>query len=340
MRRICIIDPEDMVISEAEVLDRMGIQWEYKPNFTIPQNDKKETIASGITTAKSSASAGINWKKVALAMAPISTLPLALQVAASIARPAIAQYLEQDQKETSTETRNSEAEEFARFLEKYAITLKIAKLAKFKFPPGHPQVGQTYILHPLAELPGSRKENVYIPHEVYDDLLLAEREAELLKLLVDLGATKVSITKKQSNQTISQVTAGVSGGSKLVGDVGIQANLKSEENTSNLDCRTFELTGKAWHKGDILDRSKFAWVAYEPSWEALVVAREIGGCLKAAIEIKDDASFASDREIRASLKTKGISGNASGKLNHDLSEERSYLVKAEFLPLRSPESPS
>lgn len=315
-----------MVVPEDVVLGRMGIEGWYKPNFTTPQNGQNESLASVDSNV-------VELKGVELAMTPISMLPLALQVAVAIARPAIAQYLERDQKENSKEVRDLEIREFTQFLERHAITLRIAKLAKLKFPPGHPQVGQTYLLHPLSDLPGSGKENVYIPHEVYDDLLLAERESELLKLLVDLGATKVSITKKQSTQVISKLNAAVGGGSKLMGEAEAKVNTKSEDDASSFDSRTFELAGKVWRRGDALAREKFAWVSYEPSWEALISAREIGGCLKAAIEIKDDASFASDRELVANLKTKAISGKASVKASRDLSEERSYMVKAEFRPI-------
>ncbi|MGB3511853.1 MAG: hypothetical protein WBA93_21975 [Microcoleaceae cyanobacterium] len=54
----------------------------------------------------------------------------------------------------------------------------------FDFPPGHPLPGKLYRAHPLKS-----KSNKYIPIEVFDSLLYAEREAELIRLLVDLGAT-------------------------------------------------------------------------------------------------------------------------------------------------------
>lgn len=335
MRRIFIVEPDDMVIEEDVALERIGGSV-YRPNFTTPGGGMHEPLAGKGGGYSSAQVVNAALLDVALAKTPISMLPPALQVALAIARPVISQYLLGDPKDITDEVRKQEAQEFSKFLEKYAITLRVAKLANFKFPPGHPQVGQTYLLHPLADLPGSGKECVYIPHEVYDDILLSERESELLKLLVELGATKVSITKKQSNQAASKISAEVAGGSKIVGEAGVKVSTKAEDEASSLDSRTFELAGKLWRKGETLDRSKFAWVSYEPSWEALISAREIGGCLKAAIEIKDDASFATDRELIANLKFKGISGKASAKASREHSEERSYIVKVEFLPVVDP----
>lgn len=331
MRRICIVEPEDMVVEEDAVLERLEGEI-YRPNFTTPRGGRDSPPDKGFNYSSAQV-VNAALLEVAFAKTPISMLPLAFQVALAVARPAITQYLLGNQRDVTEEVREQEAREFAKFLEKHAITLRIAKIANFKFPPGHPQVGQAYLLHPLADLPGAGKEKIYIPHEAYDDILLAERESELLKLLVELGATKVSITKKQSNQAGSRFSAEVAGGAKTLGEVGVKASTKSEDEASSSDSRTFELAGKVWRKGDTLDRKKFAWVAFEPSWEAIISAREIGGCLKAAIEIKDDASFAADREIIANLKLNGVSGKASAKAGRDLSEERSYLVKAEFRPV-------
>lgn len=61
----------------------------------------------------------------------------------------------------------------------------------FDFPPGHPLPGKLYRAHPLKS-----KSNKYIPIEVFDSLLYAEREAELIRLLVDLGATQITIKEK------------------------------------------------------------------------------------------------------------------------------------------------
>ena len=63
----------------------------------------------------------------------------------------------------------------------------------FDFPPGHRLPGKLYRAHPLKS-----KSNKYIPIEVFDSLLYAEREAELIRLLVDLGATKITIKEKKS----------------------------------------------------------------------------------------------------------------------------------------------
>jgi hypothetical protein len=40
--------------------------------------------------------------------------------------------------------------------------------------------------------------------------------------------------------------------------------------------------GKRYDSGT----KKFSWLPYEPSWESIVFAREIGGCLSAELELK------------------------------------------------------
>ncbi|NEQ41517.1 MAG: hypothetical protein F6K40_37120 [Okeania sp. SIO3I5] len=72
----------------------------------------------------------------------------------------------------------------------------------FDFPPGHPLPGKLYRAHPLKS-----KSNKYIPIEVFDSLLYAEREAELIRLLVDLGATKITIKEKKVGKTATEIEA-------------------------------------------------------------------------------------------------------------------------------------
>jgi hypothetical protein len=152
---------------------------------------------------------------------------------------------------------------------------------------------------------------------------------------VELGATKISISQKQVNQGSVEVTGGVIANSKVLGKTEASASNKYCDNRESTDTREFELIGKIWNKGDILDRSKFAWASFEPSWEALIAAREVGNCLKAAIEIKEYTSFSSDRVILAAVKSKLYNGSGSFKANRDLQDGKIYLVKAEFSPINN-----
>ncbi|MCG8566915.1 MAG: hypothetical protein MI747_17725, partial [Desulfobacterales bacterium] len=168
-------------------------------------------------------------------------------------------------------------------------TFDDAKNLDCLFPPGHPLPGKIYRLHPLAELANSNKSNVYIPEETYDDVLYAEREAELIKLLVALGATRISIRKAgMGYQQESKITSDSSSADASV--ASIKRERKNQSYTSlgqyTCDARTFTLEGLEWKKSDRLDLSPFGWLLYEPSWGAMVNAREVGGCLQASIELK------------------------------------------------------
>jgi hypothetical protein len=218
------------------------------------------------------------------------------------------------------------------FLRKHAITIELAKHRGYQFPPGHPLVGQSYKLHPLAQLPESGKAGVYILQESYDETLLEEREAELLRLLVELGATKVTIAEKLAEKTASNLSGGLNVDITGVIGANIQAASTSNMASNSFGTREFELVGKPWQRGDKLDKSKFGWLAFEPSWGAMIVAREVGECTKAAIEIKEETVFASEKRI--SMEVKAMLKDGKAALDHlsDNATGRTYFVKAEFAP--------
>lgn len=180
--------------------------------------------------------------------------------------------------------------------------MNMAREAGFQFPPGHPQMGEVYKRHPLAHLPSARKENVYIPQDKYDDILMAERESELIKLLVHLGATRTTITRNKEANSHATMSGAVSAGAP-VGSVGIEVSTAEKRANINSDKREFRLSGKPWKVDDSVDRTAFAWLHYEPSWEALVVAREVGGCTKAAIDIRENTTSSSDKALAAKVES-------------------------------------
>lgn len=54
--------------------------------------------------------------------------------------------------------------------------------------------------------------------------------------------------------------------------------------------REFELKGVEWFSNSHLDRSQFPWLAYESAWETVIMARELGGCTSARVELKQVAA--------------------------------------------------
>lgn len=216
------------------------------------------------------------------------------------------------------------------FLFNHGITVAMAKEFGFIFPPGHPKVDMLYKRHPLADVFGANKNNVYIPYDKYDDILLAERESELLKLLVHLGATKITITHNFTEVDSVDTKGEIRGGAKAVGGIELSGATSSEGRGSSLDKRVFSLAGKKWKDGDKLSREKFSWVDFEPSWEALIVAREVGGCTRAALDIRENTSFSSDNSFSVKVESAVYSALASAGINTKANREKVYFVEAEF----------
>jgi hypothetical protein len=152
----------------------------------------------------------------------------------------------------------------------------------YEFPPGHPMPGRFYRIHPLQS-----KNRKYIPLENFDSLLFAERENELIRLLVDLGATKISIQEVSSGQIEGSIKSGAS----LQGAGGIQGNITGKNEQSNTESRVILLRGKPWASDMSFNEKDYSWLPYEPAWESLVHARLKGGCLSASVELTSDAYY-------------------------------------------------
>ncbi|RUT01841.1 hypothetical protein DSM106972_064640 [Dulcicalothrix desertica PCC 7102] len=150
-----------------------------------------------------------------------------------------------------------------------------------EFPPGHPLPEHLYRVHPLKT-----KINKYIPIEAFDDLLYDEREAELINLLADLGATKITF-QDVSNQSNKY---GANAEVKITGAGGIEGNGEHQKNQSQNNSQLIKLRGKPWTPNMTIDKEKYSWLSYEPSWERLVHTR-LAGALSTTIELTTDDSY-------------------------------------------------
>ncbi|GAD23471.1 hypothetical protein AVS7_03231 [Acidovorax sp. MR-S7] len=311
------------------------------PNFTIPAHEGMKTTEKKTVEVKLPAKTPGIVADVAIT-ALLAVAPWSVALAAAAARPALAQLLASDpQKSAAPELLAKGEQEFASFVGENGITVATAKKRGYTFPPGHPQVGGTYMLHPLAELPAANKGAVYIPAEMFDDVLLQERESELLKLLVELGASRICITERVADANRRESVASVSGGAKAVAaQVDASAHLRTSKDYELGNERSYVLAGKAWPQGTQLDSSKFAWVHFEPSWGALVYAREIGGCLSATLEITEKTTFSLDGGLAAAVKTRLYSADAKFGHVEQRTRSRTFVVEAEFVPWGPPVSRS
>lgn len=155
------------------------------------------------------------------------------------------------------------------------------------FPPGHPLPGRLYRVHPLK-----KKDNRYIPVEVFDSILYKERESELIKLLVDLGATDICVQEISSNKT----QGSAEGKANLTGVGGGSVEAKEESQRFSSADQIIKLKPKNWtpenYKSD-----EYSWLPYEPDWESLVHARIKGGCFSSSVELTSDTSFSISAQL-------------------------------------------
>ncbi len=158
----------------------------------------------------------------------------------------------------------------------------------YEFPPGHPLLGRFYRVHPLKS-----KSRYYIPIEVFDSLLYSERENELIRILVDLGATKISIQEISTGTNEGTTKAGV----KITGAGGISSDVAGKTERSNTASRVTLLRGKNWTPNMEFDRTKYSWLPYEPAWEAIVHARLVGGCVSSSVELTSDTSYSVNGQL-------------------------------------------
>ncbi|MGK7945427.1 MAG: hypothetical protein AB4058_13255 [Microcystaceae cyanobacterium] len=152
---------------------------------------------------------------------------------------------------------------------------------ELRFPPGHPIPQKLYREHPLKA-----KANHYIPVESYYSLLFEEREAELIRILAELGATKISI-EEESNE---QLVLNFAGETEVQKIANLEGKIEKQGTQEYKKVRTQEYIGKYWTPDLSFDRAKYSWLDYEPTWEAIVEGRLNNGQLSAVIELTTDIS--------------------------------------------------
>jgi len=319
------------IVEDSQALDSSdNAEKPYQQNFVLAGHSQAEGAASAVSAA---AVAGA----IVGASSLFTLLPTALVISAVSQTPSLLRLIK-NQKAGATDAAGTsvvdgEAKTLASFVNKHAMSPGEAKARGYLFQPGHPIVGKAYKKHPLADYTNAKKSNLYIPSDSYDAILLEERESELLKLLVHLGATRISITRKTSDliRKASRVNASVDVALKGGAELGYTGT--NEGSSDSLDTRDFSLTGKPWVQGTMVAEEQFFWLAYEPSWGAVVFAREHGGCLSASLEIKETTSFSTDKSVELSVKAKLVEAGVSGGLSSLDSAEKTYYIKAEFAPV-------
>ncbi|WP_250528413.1 hypothetical protein [Caballeronia sp. GAWG2-1] len=209
---------------------------------------------------------------------------------------------------------------------RYAITAEWAARRGFQLPPGHPKPHHLYQRHPLGARQQA-KHNVYLPYDRYEEILYEERKAELTRLLIDLGATRVASVSEQASTTERSFKVGIQRDTASSSAGMGQYNASTSE-----EAEVFELSGKPWHRGSRLDRSAYEWLAFEPSWEAIVNAREIAGCLSASVHFRGATETKRNFDVSATLKEKVANAGFNGNHTSQTSVRTTRRLDVTFAP--------
>lgn len=219
------------------------------------------------------------------------------------------------------------------FFKRKAFTVEAVAREDMIFPPGHPMSGVLYKLHPLAAYV-PEKRNLYIPASTFEATVFAERESELIGILVDLGATKIKIGKSSSNQFSHEEDATIKGSAP---NLKVDANFQdaSLSGSASFENREFELEGRQWMKDSRLDRGKYGWLSLEPEWESVVKARENGHCRFAEIELFRQSHFHVESESALKIRHHFLKGDAKSGLSRSNSQSDYKIIRVEFSPVQT-----
>lgn len=336
MKILYFVKPEDLNISEDEIIKNLPSPSGYTPNFVLSGEkrgaDNKKiddtTVAIKGSIVKESISSSLS-KGAMMALASTG-VPGAIILGSAWLGTSIYESVSNKSNGADADLKKELIEKNSEnFIKENAITKRIATYLEYKFPPGHPRINRTYILHPLASDEKNQYHNLFIPYEKYDEILYEERESELIRLLVDLGATKIIIKDIKSNSRYINASAecGIDTLNKA-GSISIDA-AKKELITDGVE-RVFELTGKRFEQNDIINKEKFKWLNFEPSWNSIVVARHIGGCRKAEIILKQKTSFSAELNSETALRIAVASGKINTKYTEILDDDKQYIISIEF----------
>lgn len=295
-----------------------GASAEYKPNFIIPGWKTSSVTTTSVITSVAAASLIPGF------LFP-SVVGLGLLKALGVGSGN-----KQDKKQTDNKDAEQGLSEIDEMIKRITLTKSEARRRQYRFPPGHPQAAVTYKLHPLATFDIDGKKDLYIPEENYATVLLEERESELLRLLVDLGAKRIEVRKKEQQKNEGQLAVNVSGEITGLSSVNTDVKHHSTAEEVNDNVRLFELKGKPWKQGDKIDRQLYSWLGYEASWQSLILAREVGGCTKATIEIKENTVYSSELEFQLGMKYKILSAETGLAYDKKHDKVSSYIVSVEF----------
>ena len=139
------------------------------------------------------------------------------------------------------------------------------------------------------------------------------------------------MTQLESTDSHRELKGDISGGNSLV-DAGASAGAADRK----LDSRSWDrefILNPIQSKLNPIDKREYAWVNFEPSWQSILVAREVGGCTKASILLKEETAFSTTKTASVHLANKAVKGGVSASAEGEVSSKKSVLIEAEFFSL-------
>ncbi|MDJ0797875.1 MAG: hypothetical protein QNJ51_13845 [Calothrix sp. MO_167.B12] len=153
-----------------------------------------------------------------------------------------------------------------------------------KFNPGHPIPGYLYRRHPLKS-----KKTTYVEYQSYYSLLLEEKQAELTKILFELGAREIYILNTTSSELKRQFGMQVNMGSTVKAEGSLGDNIKGRKKIDiSLDLafeniigngdgfsrlNYYNCVGKPWDKYMKINEKNYEWLHYSPDWDSIIKGR-------------------------------------------------------------------
>jgi hypothetical protein len=200
-------------------------------------------------------------------------------------------------------------------LTKNALAVTVSDAAtKLKFLPGHPQVNELYLQHPLA----SKPDRYFLVGSYLKDLY-EEKVTSFIGVLGELAVRR--ITAKYVHGVTS--FAGAEASASAEGAEGkASGNLGSEGNSE------FHLVAEyePKHEPRQPTQDRFPWFAWEPTWRQIAESRLEHGLKEIT------AKFVYDAKSFLGLELSELVDKIGGKLKMDtrFSEKTEWLVHIQF----------
>ena len=188
--------------------------------------------------------------------------------------------------------------------------LPISSCKSFKCLPGHPQEGVLYVGNPMIR-------NQYVPMTDFHRLMIEQKYAELINLLMKLGATKIKV----------EYIRGF--GKEFSGNVGLGGvDAKAEYNSRTESSIILEV----FFKGNLEPElpADMHWYDSEPMWKQVALGRIEGGLENFNIEFNYSNDYSVNGELLTKVKDAKLSvgGDFQGHQNTLWKVSGTFLVNS------------